>query len=64
MPVQRPPGLSGESETLVVGVCSFPDGFTRWLVLGMHCAASQPTSKPGRPRKISVAGIRWGCWSV
>ncbi len=48
-PVQRPRGLSRECETLVVGVCGFPDGFTRSLVLGTHCSVSRPTSKPGRP---------------
>ena len=43
-------GLGGESETLVVGVCSVPDGFTRSLVLGMPRTDSLPVSKPGRPQ--------------
>jgi hypothetical protein len=49
-------GLGGESETLVVGVCSVPDGFTRSLVLGMPRADSLPASKPGRPQQSDCTG--------
>jgi len=52
-------GLGGESETLVVGVCSVPDGFTRSLVLGMPRTDSLPASKPGRPQHLRLYGPRW-----
>ena len=48
--MQRLYRLSGQSETLVVGVYSVSSGFTSELVLGMPCTVSRPTSNPDRPQ--------------
>ena len=60
-PVQRLAGVRRRERNARRWRLLHSSGFTRELVLGMHCTASRPTSKPGRPLEsceVIDCGIR------